>query len=173
MGETFDAVAEGFPGWRPWRDWARGEQALLCGSLDEARVAFESALEAGPAGEHAAFCHANQGLARVESRAGDHDAAIARARDGLQKCERFQLSHVGALDHQLVLAESSSQRGDHADAARVLDEARQLAAHAQLGGIHLGRIFETSAACSLRRGDGWRRSSRPAASLRCTPVTCA
>lgn len=150
--KELDFVAEHFPGWRPFRDWAVGEYHLLRGVHEQAEVCLTRALSQVEAGEHAAWGYAHPALALVQARRGDHAGAVERARSGLVLCEALGLTAVVELDHLLVLAQGLTGLGEYDEATETLSRAASLCERRGLGGIHLGRLCEARLSHALARG---------------------
>ena len=152
------ALADAYPGWRPYAELAEGQFQQLRGNLDAAREAFERCVamtspdpDGGPRPiivwlpAVAAYLETLVGLGR-------HEEARTCGEQALATCATLR---IGVLSHDIsrALALAEAKLGDHAKAAARLDAL--IATQRQMGvaGLILGASYEARARIAIWAGD--------------------
>jgi tetratricopeptide (TPR) repeat protein len=152
------ALADAYPGWRPYAELAEGQFQQLRGNLDAAREAFERCIamtSPDPDGGQrptivwppavAAYLETLVGLGR-------HEEAKRCGERALATCETLG---IGVLSHDIsrALALAEAKLGDHAKAVARLDAL--IATQRQMGvaGLILGASYEARARIAIWAGD--------------------
>ena len=116
------ALARGSASAFPWLEIIIGLAYAMDGRLEEARSAFQTAIDITGGGFAHAECWARVALAETLWLLGDADGASAAARRGLELAERID-NRLRQAQARLVLARLAARRGNLAEAQRLGHEA--------------------------------------------------
>jgi hypothetical protein len=156
--DRIEPLAEKFPGWVPYRHFARGRFEQIRGNLEAARQQFETSLEratpdpSDPSRALPAFPLAAAGLVDTLTALGAHAEALEKGEQALAICAKHGM---GVTAHELVRATAlaDAKLGDFARAAsrleRVIEEQRELG----VTGLNLGASYEARARVAVWAGD--------------------
>jgi hypothetical protein len=152
------ALADTYPGWRPYAELAEGLFQQLRGNLDAAYGAFERCVAMtapdpdGRPRSIIAWPPAIAGCLETLVGLGRHEDARSRGEQALATCQTLGM---GVLSHDIsrALAMAEAKLGDYAKAVARLDGL--IAAQKQMGveGLILGASYEARARIAIWAGD--------------------
>ncbi len=152
------ALADAYPGWRPYADLAEGQFQQLRGNLDAACAAFERCIamtQPDPQGrprQVVAWPPAVAGYVETLVGLGRHEEARSHGERALATCESLG---IGVVSHDVsrAMALAEAKLGEYAKATARLDAL--IAAQRQLGatGLILGASYEARARIAVWAGD--------------------
>jgi tetratricopeptide (TPR) repeat protein len=150
--ERMSALAERFPGWRPFYDVARAHYYRMQGDHASALAALEPALREAVPGRTQAWTLAANCHVMLLTAMGPADEAVATGERYLEICAR-ELLTAGQLVLVRVTAEALLKAGRLDDAQRLADE--HVAGHLARGtkGLQLGLAYELRARVAIAMKD--------------------
>jgi hypothetical protein len=136
--------------------------ARMVGVPGPAEVALAQALAFAPAGENYSWAKAVPPYVEVLVRLGRVSEAVAFAEGALAECARLDIASVYRRQIEMSVAMAWAAQGQHARAARCLDQMLASAGAEQVRGIALAVLEEARARVALLCGDagGFERASQ-------------
>ena len=149
--EIVRGLAERHAGWRPVALLGQSRYAELQGDLPRALTLLEEGLATLQHPSHPFYFAMLAQLTRLLCSSGQPEAAVARARDFLQRARE---AHMPVADLLLETALAYGKLGDFEPALRAIDEAILTAEGQRRVGLALGMFYETRARIAVWMGDG-------------------